>query len=39
MVTPPNNCLQARPSFAFLFVLALRFGLPEAKRWATSRIE
>ena len=32
MVTPPNICLQARPGFAFLFVLPPRPGLPEAKR-------
>ena len=31
----PNNWLQARPGCAFLFVLALRPGLPEQNRWAT----
>jgi len=30
----PNNWLQARPGFAFLFVQAPRPGLPEPKRSA-----
>ena len=34
MKTRPNNWLQARPGYAFVFVLALRPGLPEPKRWA-----
>ena len=33
-MTAPNNWLQARPGFAWLFVLAPRPGLPEPKRWA-----
>jgi hypothetical protein len=35
LVPSPNNWLQARPGFAWLFVLAPRPGLPEPKRWAT----
>ena len=30
-----NNCLQATPDYASLLLLALRSGVPEAKRSAT----
>jgi hypothetical protein len=36
MRTFANNWLQARPGFAFLFVLAPRPGLPEPKRSAST---
>ena len=32
----PNNWLQTRSGYAWLFVLAHRPGLPEPKRWATT---
>ena len=37
-VAGADHWLQARPGFAWLFVLAHRPGLPEPKRWATPHI-
>jgi hypothetical protein len=30
----PNNCVQATPDYALLFVVAQVSGAPDAKRWA-----
>ena len=30
----PNNCVQATPDYALLFVIAQVSGAPDAERWA-----
>jgi hypothetical protein len=35
----PNHRLQARPGFAWLFVLRPRPGLPEPDRWVCNRVQ
>ena len=35
MTRPPNNCVQATPDGALLFVLAQVSGAPDAERWAS----
>jgi len=31
----PNHCVQATPDCAFLFIVALVSGAPDAERWAS----
>jgi hypothetical protein len=33
MKVPPNNCVQATPGCALLFILAQVPGTPDAERW------
>src|SRR5207249_7061859 len=33
---PPNNCVQATPDHALLFIVAQVSGAPDAERYATS---
>jgi hypothetical protein len=33
-ITAPNNCIQATPGFALLFVVAQVPGAPDAERYA-----
>jgi hypothetical protein len=32
-IPSPNNCVQATPDFALLFIVAQVSGAPDAKRW------